>query len=248
MRKAIYLRVSKDDLDESTQLPKILETFNLKEKDCLIFRERISAYQEDKQANREEFLKLKELIGQNKIDEIYVYSLERFERNLKRLLEFYFYCEVNECTMYSALQPYLNNLLPKAVDQQLTKNPIYQFLKYLMVLIYGFLAENESWFTSQRTMKSVKRVAGTTLSKNDNKWGRPFKATKKHPNRNEKGNVSLTAEEHTKLEKFINTRIKFYKDNNVIGIIPNIIEDVQNKFNLIIGKDYLYDNYEVKQK
>ena len=65
-QKIIYLRVSKQDLDSGKteqqvledQLPPILKKFNLTESECLILREKGSAYDIDKIKSRIEFLKM----------------------------------------------------------------------------------------------------------------------------------------------------------------------------------------------
>jgi len=174
MQKVIYLRVSTKDLDESTQLPEILRTFNLQEKDCLILCERISAYDDSKQSDRSKFIQLKEMIENGEVSDVYTYSLERFERSIQRMLEFFFFCEARGCKMHSSLQPYLNNMFPKTIDKALAKNPIYLFIKYMMALIYGFVAQNESFFISQRTSKAVVRGKVTTSYKG-NKWGDKYR-------------------------------------------------------------------------
>jgi len=172
--KVIYLRVSNNDLSYDDQLPEILNAFDLKVKNLTIFEEKVSAYSDSEQKKRTEFIKLKELIENRVVTDVYVYSLERFERNIQRMLEFFFFCESRGCKMHSALQPYLNNLFPNVVDQQLSKNPIYLFLKYLMALIYGFVAQNESFFTSVRTKKAIVK-GDVTKSTYGNKWGEKFR-------------------------------------------------------------------------
>jgi DNA invertase Pin-like site-specific DNA recombinase len=172
--KVIYLRVSTKDLDESTQLPEILRAFDLKPSDCLILSERVSAYDDSKQEDRAKFIELKNMIEKGEVSDVYVYSLERFERNIQRMLEFFFFCEGRGCKLNSALQPYLNNMFPKAIDNALAKNPIYLFIKYMMALIYGFVAQNESFFISQRTSKAVIKGKITTSYKG-NKWGSKYR-------------------------------------------------------------------------
>ena len=147
MSKAIYLRVSRDDLNEATQLPEILEYFKLKESEVIILQERESAYQDKKQIKRIEFLKLKQLIKDKKIKDLYVFSLERIERNIMRLFQFFFFCEDNGCKIHGKLQPTL--------DFNFDDSPMGKFSRYQQLLIFGLLAENESYMTSQRTKKAV---------------------------------------------------------------------------------------------
>ena len=77
MVKIIYLRVSNEDLDESDQLPQIINAFKLVESECLVLRERVSAYKEKDQFKRSEFIKLKALVEEGKVTDVYVYSLNK---------------------------------------------------------------------------------------------------------------------------------------------------------------------------
>jgi DNA invertase Pin-like site-specific DNA recombinase len=235
MKKVLYIRVSKEDEKEQNpedQIPEILQTFKLNKEDCNIIIERGSAYSDIKQERRVLFQQIKDKIENNEIKEIYVYSLERFERNQKRMLEFYFFCEKNDCKMYSALQPYLNNLLPRSVEKTLDKNPIYTFVRYLMVLIYGFLAENESFFISVRTKKSFQKIKNSTYSKDGKKVGKKFVNSS-----GEKINLSMKKE--NEMYDFIVQTIMEYEKRGVVGYYPLIINKVNNLYNIVISPAYL---------
>ena len=214
--KVIYLRVSNDDLSYEDQLPEIISAFNLKKSEVSVFEEKVSAYKDKDQNKRIQFIKLKNLIEDGLVTDVYVYSLERFERNIQRMLEFFFFCESRGCKMHSALQPYLNNMFPNAIDKQLSKNPIYLFLKYLMALIYGFVAQNESFFTSMRTKKAI--VKGeVTKSTYGNKWGDKL--------RNLAGErVDLPI----KTVESINRRVVFLLGKKLIA--KDVIKDIEKRF------------------
>jgi DNA invertase Pin-like site-specific DNA recombinase len=235
MRKVIYIRVSKEDEEEQNpedQIPEILHTFKLNRNDCDIIIERMSAYDDSKQIKRVQFIELKNKIELGEVKEVYVYSLERFERNQQRMLEFYFFCEKNGCKMYSALQHYLNNLLPKTVEATLSKNPIYTFLRYLMVLIYGFLAENESYFISVRTKKSFKRIENSTYSKDGNKVGKKFI--------NSAGSkVNISMKKENEMYKFIVEAIIECEKRKISGYYPLIIEKVKKMYDIVVSPAYL---------
>jgi len=220
--KAIYLRVSTKELDEATQLPEILRTFGLNESECLVLCERISAYDEKKQLDRSKFIKLKEMIEKGEVTDVYVYSLERFERNIQRMLEFFFFCEARGCKMHSSLQPYLNNMFPKSIDKALSKNPIYLFIKYMMALIYGFVAQNESFFISQRTSKAVVKGKVTTSYKG-NKWGDKY--------RDLEGNrIDLPIKTIESLRR----RVKFLSKEKKLRA-KEIVKDVEKNFKVRIS-------------
>jgi len=220
--KAIYLRVSTKELDEATQLPEILRTFGLNESECLVLCERISAYDEKKQLGRSKFIELKEMIEKGEVTDVYVYSLERFERNIQRMLEFFFFCEARGCKMHSSLQPYLNNMFPKSIDKALSKNPIYLFIKYMMALIYGFVAQNESFFISQRTSKAVVKGKVTTSYKG-NKWGDKY--------RDLEGNrIDLPIKTIESLRR----RVKFLSKEKKLRA-KEIVKDVEKNFKVRIS-------------
>ena len=165
MKRAIYMRVSKKELNEKTQLPVIIKAFKLKEKDCIILQERISGYKEELQEKRTELNKLLDLIEKKQITEVYVYSLERIYRNIDWLMRFYFTCRTNGVEVFSYLQPEINTFSGG--------KPIDTFLKYQSVLVNGFMGQQESYLTSQRTSKSfVKDEDGKTISYKGNKVGR----------------------------------------------------------------------------
>jgi len=235
MKKVIYLRVSKEDEEEQspeTQIPEILYAFKLNKADCEIVIERMSAYDEDKQEKRVLFIDIKNRIEKGEIKELYAYSLERFERNQKRMLEFYFFCEKNECKIYSALQPYLNNLLPKSVEKTLDKNPIYTFVRYLMVLIYSFLAENESFFISVRVKKSFQRIKNSTYSKDGNKVGKKFV--------NSSGDkVTLSMKKENEMYDFVVECISECEKRNLSCYYPLVIEKVKKMYDIVLSPAYL---------
>ena len=221
--KIVYLRVSNQELSYEDQLPEILNAFDLDKRKLTIFEEKVSAYSDSEQSKRTEFIKLKDLIDKGLVTDVYVYSLERFERNIQRMLEFFFFCESRGCKMHSALQPYLNNLFPNTIDIQLSKNPIYLFLKYLMALIYGFVAQNESFFTSVRTKKAI--VKGEiTKSTYGNKWGEKY--------RDLEGN---RVELDIKTIESIRRRVKFlYVNKKLKG--SDIAMDIEKRYKVKISQ------------
>lgn len=211
--KIIYLRVSREDLDESDQLPQIVNHFKLKESECLILRERISAYSEKEQIKRSEFIKLKEWVEEGKVTDIYVYSLERIERNIIRTFEFFFFCEANNCRIHGVLQP--------SLELDFDDSPIGTFSRYNQVLIYGLLGENESYMISKRTSKAV--VQGDiTTSSYGHKWGDKY--------RNLKGErVDVPLDTIRKMHR----RIEFLLSKKLLG--KEIKEDIAKRFELDIS-------------
>jgi len=213
-RKVIYLRVSREDLDESDQLPQITKTFNLKESECIILRERVSAYAEKSISKRTEFLKLKDMIEKEEVSDVYVYSLERIERNIIRTFEFFFYCEANECRIHGVLQP--------SLELGFEDSPTGTFSRYMQVLVYGLLGENESYMISKRTKKAV--VEGdVTTSSYGNKWGAKFRDINGN-------NLDLPISTIESIQR----RVKFLASKKYIA--KNIVIDIEKRFNVSMSE------------
>lgn len=165
MKKAVFLRVSKKELNENTQLPVILQHFKLMDGTYHLLQERKSGYKKEVQQYRISMNKLIALVENEDITEIYVYSLERLYRNIDWLLEFYFKCRKHNVKIYSYLQPEINNIQGDT--------PVYQFLQLISVLISGFMGMNESFLTSNRTKKAfIMDKDGNKISYKGNKLGR----------------------------------------------------------------------------
>ena len=221
--KVIYLRVSTEELDESTQLPEITKGFNLKESECIVLRERISAYKEEAQKDRTEFIKLKDMIEKGEVSDIYVYSLERLERNIIRLFEFFFYAEAHNCRVHGLLQP--------SLDLPFEDNPIGTFSRYQQVLMFGLLGENESYMTSKRTRKAVVTKEGKlTKSYKGNKWGSSltYESGKRVP-------LKIQQEIYTNIQK----SILRYEKINFKGYFRHIISSIKNSYDVKISKGYI---------
>jgi len=221
--KVIYLRVSTEELDESTQLPEITKGFGLKESECLVLRERISAYKEEAQINRTEFIKLKGMIEKGLVTDVYVYSLERLERNIIRLFEFFFYAEAHSCRVHGLLQP--------SLDLPFEDNPIGTFSRYQQVLMFGLLGENESYMTSKRTRKAVITKEGKlTKSYKGKKWGSSL-----HYETGKPVPLKVQEEIYTSIQK----AILRYEKMNYKSYYGYIVLSIKNSYDVKISKAYI---------
>lgn len=220
--KAIYVRVSRDDLNSDKQIPDIIKHFNLTEYE--LFQEIESAYKEDKQKNRLEFTRLKDVIEDGIIKDVYVFSTERFERNVERMFEFFFFCQANNCNIHSVLQ----NIIQKKEDEE----PIEKMIRYFNVLLYGFMGEEESFKTSKRTKQSFHKVNGITYSYKGNKVGKPFTDTQ--------GNtISLTEDELKDVQDKILELVKTYEKKGNKGYYKEIIEKIAQIYSIQVSKAYI---------
>ena len=186
MQRIIYLRVSKADLKSGTereqqdleaQLPPILKKFNLKEKDCIILKEKGSAYDIDKIRNRTEFIEiLKFCFKADKTSildlwiknyepqdiELFVFDSNRLMRNIEfgvffSLLRYWFRVKLFSCN-----QENLNPLESDTIGIKMSR--------YLMQTIDSYLAEGYSKNISDAVKKTVTRIGDVTVSSQGNQW------------------------------------------------------------------------------
>lgn len=222
--KAIYVRVSRDDLNSDKQIPEIMKHFYLNPAEVTIFQEIESAYKEEKQKNRTEFQRLKDLIEAGHITEVYVFSTERLERNTERMFEFFFFAQANNCNIYSVLQ----KIIPKKEDD----TPIEKMIRYFNILMYGFIAEDESYKTSRRTKQSFKKEGETTISYKGNVVGKRLK--------NDKGEyVELSADVINKIHKKIANLILWHEEKGMRQYYKLIQAEIYIKFKVKISKSLI---------
>jgi len=158
--KAVYIRTSTEEQNPENQL-KDIET--IAGKDYILFKDKQSAWKEDKE--REAFEKLKKEITKRKINDIYVWDLDRIYRNRKKLKQFFEFCKLYKCKIHSYRQQWLEELhkIPE---------PFNEIMHELMLNIMGWLAEEESQKKSERIRMAVRKENGITKSYKGNKWGR----------------------------------------------------------------------------
>ena len=188
-QKIIYLRVSKQDLDNDKteqqvledQLPPILKKFNLKESECLILKEKGSAYKIDKIKGRTEFLSMLDMCFNAKTTtindlflsnyvkdsniELYVFDSNRLMRNIEFGMLFAILRSLFNIKLFSVNQNNLNIEETDLIGQRMSK--------YLMGTVDSYLAEGYSQNISDHTKKATKNINGITISRDGNKWKRP---------------------------------------------------------------------------
>lgn len=160
--KYAFLRTSTSEQCPALQLRDIVSAFSLD--DLKVIEEQQSAFKEN--AKRPEFEKLKKLIITNKVDELYVWDLDRLYRNRKRLTEFLALCKVYDTKVFSFNQQWIRSI------QQL-QPPFNEIMYDFMLSIMGWLSEDESVKKSNRVKLSIRKSPdGITRSYKGNRWGR----------------------------------------------------------------------------
>jgi hypothetical protein len=220
--KAVYLRVSRKDLDEEKQFTAINAKFDVES--AIIYREKVSAYEEEAQEKRIEFQNLKKQILDGEINELYIFSVERLERNIVRLFEFYFFCEAHDCKIYSVMQDIPN--------KEPNEKPLNTFLRYINVLLFGYKGQEESFTTSYRTKSAVEVIKNNTYSYQGNKWGKQFKDLQGN-------NVSLSQSELERIQSIIKKEINKHESIGERGYYKQIQDLISKQYKITISKAYI---------
>jgi len=167
MITAVYLRTSTEEQNPENQKR---ECLSLVEGEYRIFEEKQSAY---KEKERKQFNLIKKEIKGRRIKKLVVWDLDRIERNRKRLIEFFEFCNLYKVAVISYRQQFLNTLLD-------IPSPFNEIMFNLMLQIMGWLAEEESLKKSERVKIAVRRKDGApTKSYKGNRWGRKPLSTQK---------------------------------------------------------------------
>ena len=162
MKTIIYLRTSTTEQNPKNQL-KDCESIS-KWGDYELYSEEQSAWIDHKQ--RPEFEKVRRRIKLGNIRHIICWDWDRLYRNRKRLVEFFKFCKLYNCTIHSFRQGWLEeiNKIPE---------PWNEIVSDLIINILGHSAEDESRKKSDRIKLTVRKKEGKpTRSSKGNIWGR----------------------------------------------------------------------------
>jgi len=159
----IYLRTSTEEQNPQNQLEACQQlTQKLNLQDYEVFEEKLSGW---KDIQREVFESIKKAIQKREVSSLIVWDLDRLYRNRKKLIEFFEFCKIYNCKIYSVRQEWLESL-------NKIQEPFNDIMHSLMLQIMGWLAEEESNKKSERVKIAVRREEGITKSYKGNKWGR----------------------------------------------------------------------------
>lgn len=211
--KIIYLRVSTKNQgqEESDQLPDILDLFDIKEDQCLVIKEKESAFQISKQKNRVlEIVKeiIKEYQDEEKI--MYVWDLDRIYRNQEMQVDFIRESFKKNCKVLS----YRQNFLYQLRELGGFGNAVYNFF----IEMLAWQAQEESQKRGDRLKKSLKQKDGKYYTNKGNLFG------KKYTKLNGK-KANLSAQEILKIEKSIYKKIQegiSYRE--IIDLVANKLQ------------------------
>jgi len=177
MKKTIiYLRTSTEEQNPENQLKDCEELIKkLSIFDYEVIEEKQSAFKDN--VKRVRFEEIKKAIQKQQIKNLIVWDLDRLYRNRQKLLDFFNFCKVHNCKIFSVRQEFLNafdNLnLPQGFEflAEMYRNNFLHFL--------GWIAEEESRKKSERVKSAVRKDTGITKSYKGNKWGRKSISSKR---------------------------------------------------------------------
>jgi DNA invertase Pin-like site-specific DNA recombinase len=161
LRNYIYIRTSTAEQSPDLQLRDISTLIQLE--NCVIIAEQESAWKAN--SKRSEFEKLCALIKTNKIDNLYIFSIDRLHRNFKRLKEFLLLCKTYNVKIISYCQNWISSV-------HSFPPPFNEIMTDFMIQIIGWMAETESTQKSARVKLAVRKLDNVTVSHKGKKWGR----------------------------------------------------------------------------
>ena len=162
----IYIRTSTEEQTPELQLNDCEALTNkLSLNDCQVISEQQSAFRD---IARDKFESIREAIKKQEVKTLICWDLDRLYRNRQKLIEFFEFCKIYHCKIYSARQDWLESLnkMPE---------PFNEIMFNFMLSIMGWLAEEESSKKSMRVKNAVRKETGITKSYKGNKWGRKKK-------------------------------------------------------------------------
>ena len=149
---AIYLRTSTEEQNPQNQLR---DCKTLVTGDYQVVEEKQSAF---KDKDRPKFDgEIKPLIAKGKVEELIGWDIDRFFRNRKKLVEFFKFCELYKCKIFSYNQRYFD-------DFYKIPPPFDEIVSNIVLNLMGWIAEEESKKKSERV-----KIAFKNRKK---KWGR----------------------------------------------------------------------------
>lgn len=217
----IYVRVSTKgkEQEETDQIEPICQEFNLDKEKCLVIEAKESAYQIKKQKNRRlniipEICKLYPEYDKS----LYLWDLSRLYR--RRDMQYDFIKENKKyynLLVYSKRQNFLVELSKK-------KDNMSSFMYDVMLMTFGYIAEEESKTKSDNVKKSYHRKDNRVYTNKNRLVGRKLKSV-------DGRKLKLSAEQLDKIENFI---IKMINKGKTYAEIINYFA-VKHKIKISLG-------------
>ncbi len=163
MKVAIYIRTSTTDQNPENQLKECLMLCSTKTDKPIIYKDKQSAWKEEKE--RPDFERLKKDIRKGLYTDLIVWDFDRIYRIRRKFKEFLEFTKAYNIKLHSVRQGWIEEL--HKIPQ-----PWNEIVYDLMINIYGHIAEDESNKKSDRVKLAVRKKEKGTYSYKGNKWGR----------------------------------------------------------------------------
>jgi DNA invertase Pin-like site-specific DNA recombinase len=165
MKDIAYIRTSTKEQEPTLQIADINKISQ--HGDLVFYEEKQSAWKDN--VTRPVFSEVLSLISKGKIENLYVWDLDRIYRNRLKLRGFFELCRINKVKIHSVNQAWLDDLhkIPE---------PFNDMMYEMLISLFGWIGEDESLKKSSRIkLAVVRKTGGRTISYKGNKWGRkPF--------------------------------------------------------------------------
>lgn len=209
--KAIYIRTSTKDQNPQNQLKGIYSLEGCSE-GIDIFEDKQSAYKDN--VKRPSFDKIISLVESGELTDLYAWSISRLYRRKDKLQDFFRLCKDKGCRVH---------LKQNDLDfiYKLPEN-MQSLMLDMVIMIFGWVAEEESREKSARTKASIREYKSTISTYKGNQWGDKLRDL-------DNNRVSLSIEKVSQIRKEIKELIVSRKT------AKEIIEIISNKYSIKIS-------------
>lgn len=243
-KKIIFLRVSLTDVggkerqEIEQQIQPIVDKYNINPSECIIIKDKGSAYDMTKFKRREGFIKiLDQIIGEDKIKdlffgkikkkelELYVFDYNRIFRNTTYGLLFGTISNLYDVKIYTVNQS--NDLIINEENTSTEKS-----ISYLKMALYSQQAEIYSENTSNNTKKAFEVKGDLTYSKKGTLLGNWFTDVKGKK-------IKLSKIKAISLQNRLKGFFNYYSNKHQKYFYDRIIGKIREEYGIIISKSYL---------
>jgi|SRR3989344_2689811 len=216
----IYIRTSTEEQTPELQIKDCVALANkLNLNDHEVISDKQSAWKDN--IERQGFEKLTEAIKKQEVKSLICWDLDRLYRNRKKLIEFFQFCKIYNCKIYSARQDWLESL-------NKIQPPFNEIMFDLMLQIMGWLSEEESNKKSMRVKNAVRQDGGITKSYLGNKWGRKTIENKKMIE-----DILTLHKQNLSMTKIAEQVFYNDKNNNKVNPSPSLVWKIIRNNNII---------------
>lgn len=163
MQNIMFIRTSTKDQFPEDQIDPIEKRYKLIKGFYHLISEKQSAFKEESESKRVGLIELKKLIKQRKVNNLYIFHINRLFRNYQKQIEFMQLLKYYNVKLFSVCQDYLD-------DISKMQHPWNDIVYDMMIKIFADIAERESKDKGKAVKKSfTKNSNGKTIAKQSGK-------------------------------------------------------------------------------